>query len=84
MLNDFEHKDKNNCNFNGCRLLNEIRECVFCNMNFCNEHIRQPIHDCNYLKNIPNFNADFYKNKVTKKIENLEKDRNKKEKPKKK
>jgi predicted nucleic acid binding AN1-type Zn finger protein len=84
ILNDFKNKDKYNCNFTGCGSPNEIRECVFCNMYFCNEHVRQPIHDCSYLKNMRNFNADYYKNWINTKIDNLEKERNKKEKPKKK
>ncbi len=84
MLNNFKEKDKNNCNLLGCGSPTEIRECVFCNMNFCNQHIRQPIHECGYLKNMPNFNSDYYKNKVNKRIDELEKERNKKEKPKKK
>lgn len=79
LLNEFQVKDKTICNFTGCNSGNEIRECVFCNMIFCNAHVRQPIHDCNYLKNIPNYNADYYKNKINKKIDNLEKDRNKKD-----
>jgi len=84
MLNDFKQKDKNVCNFFGCGSKNEVRDCVFCIMNYCNQHIRQPIHECSYLKNMPNYNADYYKNKVSQKIELLEKDRNKKEKQKKK
>jgi len=84
MLDNFKLKDKNQCNFTGCASEIEIRECVFCYSNFCNQHVRQPIHDCIYLKNMPNFNADYYKNKINKKIDTLEKERNKKENSKKK
>jgi predicted nucleic acid binding AN1-type Zn finger protein len=84
MLESFKEKDKNNCHLFNCGSSLGIKECVFCNMIFCIEHIRQPIHDCNYLKNMPNVNSEFYKNRINQKIENLEKERNAKPKKKKK
>ena len=53
MLDSFKEKDKNICHLFNCGSSLGVKECVFCNMIFCIEHIRQPIHDCNYLKNMP-------------------------------
>ena len=80
MLTNLNKKDEGKCNFANCNTIKnpDISICHYCKSYFCINHLRGIIHDCEILYTKVTNSNPYIKSKVNKKIEELEKKRNKK------
>ena len=82
LLEDIISKDKSNCCYNNCDAEKSTDKCQFCNKFYCISHLRCVIHDC-VIYNKQENPDEKLKKKISEKIHNFEKNRNKKQKDKK-
>jgi hypothetical protein len=71
-------KEKLECGQEYCSVETNLDNCFSCGHPFCPAHYRQVCHDCVNLYNDNKSNNPSLKEKLNKKINNMEKDRNKK------